>query len=340
MRRSRFNVVTLDICISCAGYELGAQGAVACPAGTYEVTWQSECARAVDMLSDAGVTTVGGSQLYCGTTPDGLQCGYAASPYLCIAGQDGMVKLQSDGATTHRVCGSSPSGCECNPGYTGPGGEWCEICVAGKYKAVNGSSACSDCEAGKYSSLTGATSSTNCTRCGAGKYSAAVGATAESTCTRCGAGKYSAAVGATAESTCQACPAHSDSAAGSNAIANCHCRLGFTGPHGGPCAACAPGTYKGVNGSAECSVCAAGKYLPETGQTSESACFASPANFVCAPGSPDSTVLHMQTVPTINEPYALSVSRPLGVCVLRVRACRSVNSRLGDKVSTTEECIA
>ena len=48
----------------------------------------------------------------------------------------------------------------------------------------------------------------------------------------------------------------------------------------------------------------------------------------------------MQTVPTINEPYALSVSRPLGVCVLRVRACRSVNSRLGDKVSTTEECIA
>ena len=36
---------------------------------------------------------------------------------------------------------------------------------------------------------------------------------------------------------------------------DCTCSTGTTGPNGGPCIACAAGTYKDVAGSAECTAC-------------------------------------------------------------------------------------
>ena len=170
--------------------------------------------------------------------------------------------------------------CLCNAGYSGRDGGVCSACVAGKYKSVNGSAACTSCDAGKYSEHTGAASADACTNCAPGKYSAAEGnaaetdcdlcaagkysnasgATASATCQLCGAGKFSAVMGASNESACQDCPAHAHSIQGASNGTRCLCNAGYSGADGGPCIACAPGQYKGNEGSALCTDCPPGTY--------------------------------------------------------------------------------
>eukprot|EP00961_Rhodomonas_salina_P147778 1989018-Rhodomonas_salina.1 len=70
-------------------------------------------------------------------------------------------------------------------------------------------------------------------------------------CVECEAGSF-AREGA---AHCQRCPPHSTAPARSTASANCTCDPGFTGPSGGPCVACAAGTYKGGQGSGACHAC-------------------------------------------------------------------------------------
>jgi hypothetical protein len=50
------------------------------------------------------------------------------------------------------------------------------------------------------------------------------------------------------------------------------CNVGYTGPRGGPCVACAVGTYKNATGSAACTSCPAGQYQPELAAISASSC--------------------------------------------------------------------
>jgi len=135
--------------------------------------------------------------------------------------------------------------CTCVKGYTGTDGADCSACVLGTYKDVNGSAVC----------------------------------------TLCPGGKYSAATAAMSEATCSDCPTHSYSHDGSTNVADCACNLGYTGPHGGACEACAVGTYKEVNGSAACTLCVRGKYSTETGQILESTCKDCPSNTYSGPGS-------------------------------------------------------
>ena len=124
--------------------------------------------------------------------------------------------------------------CKCNTGWTGPDGEHCTQCEAGKYKIASGDAACSECSAGQYSTAVGATSDVcqgcpsnsnapeasdeevdctcnagssgadgqNCTQCEAGKYKIEAG---NSACTNCVAGKYSKSIGATSNA-CRGCP--------------------------------------------------------------------------------------------------------------------------------------
>jgi hypothetical protein len=56
-------------------------------------------------------------------------------------------------------------------------------------------------------------------------------------------------------SSCTLCPFYTTSAVGSAPITHCKCTAGFTGPDGGPCAACAAGFYKATIGSAACTDC-------------------------------------------------------------------------------------
>ena len=131
---------------------------------------------------------------------------------------------------------SQAAHCLCNVGYTIDGSD-CDACVAGTYKAVNGSAACSLCSQGKYS-------------------------------------EERAQV---LEDTCSTCPAHTLSIDGSGSLSLCTCNQGYTGPDGGDCSACIPGKFKSLSGSAICALCPKGKFSTALAASSDSLCSPCPA---------------------------------------------------------------
>ena len=174
--------------------------------------------------------------------------------------------------------------CRCAPGATGADGKACAQCAAGKHKAVVGDSACVECgpgsyaaagasacalcAAGAFSAAAGAVTAETCEACEAGRFSAVEGATSESTCEACPSDTFSSALGAVSGDTCQACAAKSGSPEASSSVLECVCNAGHTGPDGGGCGACVPGTYKDAPGAADCAACGAGFYSEEIGRAS------------------------------------------------------------------------
>ena len=63
------------------------------------------------------------------------------------------------------------------------------------------------------------------------------------------------------------------------------CSLGYTGPTGGECTACATGKYKSVTGSNICTSCVSAKYNNFTGSTSSAACRLCPSYSTSVAGS-------------------------------------------------------
>lgn len=119
-----------------------------------------------------------------------------------------------------------------------------------------------------------------CTRCAPGKFKSP-GMLFEA-CTLCPENTFSSVPGAP---RCDACPPFSSSAVGSsrcifetcdleNYNADCMCPPGTSGPPGGPCSACAVGTYKNAPGAAACDACSSTK----TSVPGSSSCFCK-ANF-------------------------------------------------------------
>ena len=161
--------------------------------------------------------------------------------------------------------------CACNTGYTGANfgaskGQ-CTTCLAGTYKATNGSEACTLCAANTYHNISTATSVTSCLGCAENSIATAgekiclcaPGFTGPDAgpCVACDAGKYK---NWRDSSICPFCPPNSDSVAGTSL---CPCNIGYTGPLGGPCVACVPGKYKDTNGTAVCTTCPANSYEPD-----------------------------------------------------------------------------
>jgi hypothetical protein len=179
-------------------------------------------------------------------------------------------------------------GPECAPGMTLSGGN-CVSCAAGTYKSSAGSEACTFCPIGKYSTTTGASSL--------------------SMCLNCGVNTYSTVVGALASSTCIACPSNSQSVSGSTASSSCVCNLGFTGPSGGTCSACAAGKYKIVTGNAGCTDCNAGKYSATIGANSDVICLFCPAGTYSAAGA--SACSEATTTPTPPLPTTSTAAGPI-----------------------------
>ena len=70
------------------------------------------------------------------------------------------------------------------------------------------------------------------------------------------------------------------------------CSPGFTGPDGGLCSPCGPGTYKSAAGSAACIDCVSGTYSTATGATSIDTCVACPADASSPAGSADASSCH------------------------------------------------
>ena len=55
--------------------------------------------------------------------------------------------------------------CKCNTGYSGPDGEACSACEAGKYKAIKGHSDCLECPQHTYNPQTASNRSDACLAC-------------------------------------------------------------------------------------------------------------------------------------------------------------------------------
>ena len=138
--------------------------------------------------------------------------------------------------------------------------------------------------------------------CATGKYSSANGSTS---CTPCDAGSYANGTGS---SFCWDCPSHAFSFEGSSHVTDCLCNAGYSGPNGGPCAACFAGTYKDVNGPSGCSACALGKYSNVMGQSSSLGCMNCPSGSFSGNGSVTRSNC------TCNRGYTGPDGGPCGAC--------------------------
>lgn len=152
----------------------------------------------------------------------------------------------------------------------------CTACLAGTYKATNGSEACTRCAANTFHNITTATSVTSCEGCPLRSISTsgesicfcAPGFTGPDggPCVECESGKFK---NWRNSSECVTCPENSDSVPGTSL---CPCNVGYTGPLGGPCVACVAGKYKDTNGTAACTTCPANSYEPDVGATAVTNC--------------------------------------------------------------------
>ena len=177
----------------------------------------------------------------------------------------------------------SIAACICNAGFFGSSGA-CSACPPGTFKESNGPTACSKCGAGTYSNATGATASSICVACATGAQAKEGSATIADcncnagftgtgrSCDACDSGKYkpgdgsapcdlcpdatySETRGAANVASCLRCPVHANSFPGSISPLNCTCNMGYSGPNGQQCLACAQGKYKDWHGLGACADC-------------------------------------------------------------------------------------
>jgi hypothetical protein len=231
-----------------AGYT-GPDGGVctACVAGKFKVSSGS-----------AACTQCEGGKYSASTAATLDSCGDCRSNYFSSA--DNSICESCPPNTGSPALSDELVDCICHSGYTGPDGEACTACAAGKFKVVSGSAACTQCEGGKHSAATGSTSDV---------------------CADCSQHFYSSAD----NSQCVACPSHSSSETRSSALTQCICNSGFTGPNGGDCVACEAGTYKTVRGTVACTLCGSGKYSTASAATSPDVCGDCPRDTNAPPGS-------------------------------------------------------
>lgn len=170
----------------------------------------------------------------------------------------------------------------------------CTDCEAGKFSANDGSTECSQCPQGTYFGGTGAA---QCTECPDNSYTATAtdssiqqeftdiahcrcqpgywfdSTSSGSECQLCPAGSYCIGNDKTpcsgntysleGASECVECPEFTSIINDEHTTAqSCQCNAGYSGNDGGPCTACAGGTYKITVGSAPCSECITDFYTP------------------------------------------------------------------------------
>lgn len=167
--------------------------------------------------------------------------------------------------------------CRCDAGYTGDPKDPqalapnCTMCPADYFKEGPGQHACEPCEDNAWSPP--GTSAQNQCLCNVGYEQKSP----LDECTACEAGKYKD-FNTDDESTgsCKACPEHANSPSTSVSRDACVCNVGFEGPDGEVCTACAAGTFwQAILGGSECENCPAGKYQPNASATACESCYAS-----------------------------------------------------------------
>lgn len=168
-----------------------------------------------------------------------------------------------------------PAACICDKGYTGqrePGGP-CSLCPADTYKPDISNAPCTRCRE-NLTSYPGSVSILSCSCVPGQTFECPPDGPCEvdpKDCEKCPAGSFKERLepvpcdpcppgtwqNETGMSSCKSCPSNSNTSgySASKDIAQCICDTGYTGSDGGPCTACAAGTYKNVTGAQTCKSC-------------------------------------------------------------------------------------
>lgn len=169
--------------------------------------------------------------------------------------------------STSPVASERIEACECVAGFTGPDAGPCTQCAIGKYKTDVGSHECTACPDNSTTTTLNNTDISGCvcmpryTKSG-------------SKCVFCAAGKYKNSVG---NHTCTTCPLNSFSVAGSEHEHHCTCNPGhFKGGSTEFCTACAPSTYKEIQGNQACIACPSNSRSFVNGSVSFESCLCGP----------------------------------------------------------------
>lgn len=170
----------------------------------------------------------------------------------CDSCQPNTFQSQTGKSVCHNCVGDSSNslghaGCECNAGFE-PFCQNCPTVISGSTPLLLAADAsCTPCDVGYFKT---AVSNQVCDICPAGNYTLSTASDDADQCIPC--------VGYFDESNiCTSCPDDSTTLAGTS-ITDCKCNIGYTGPNGGVCHACAPGTFKSSPGPALCQNCPAG----------------------------------------------------------------------------------
>ena len=286
-------------CVCRAGYAASSESpgtCIACAPGKYKVSDGSEsCESCWGNHSSAGAST--------SDTDCVCDIGFTVGPGIgtCLPCISGTYKT-TIGSHECTLCPNHNqtvldqmgmyNDCNCKVGFTGPDGGPCTQCPAGTYKDHRGTSACTLCPANSVSA-SGSHSAALCL-CEAGYTSDGSGV-----CAMCEAGYYKNWTGM---DECTVCPANAVSRPGSKTLSNCevcpkhsipdeeksncNCKVGFTGPDGGPCTQCPAGTYKDHRGTSACTLCPANS-VSASGSHSAALClceagYTSDGSGVCA----------------------------------------------------------
>ena len=236
---------------------------------------------------------------------DGV-CVQCEAGYYCPGGLT-QQRLQCPPNSISPSASSDADMCVCAPGYTEQS-DSCVACAGGSIKTMAGNGPCTLCGPNEYSvstllcdscppltqSSAGSASIAGCVSV-PGAYEDETGTihlcppstyqneANQPSCKACEHDTYQAAYGSSQASACVSCPANSAISPPGPGVArsNCSCIVGYSGPHGGPCAVCVAGSHKSVAGEAECEPCPASSYAA----AGSSACNACPAYSSSAAGS-------------------------------------------------------
>lgn len=198
----------------------------------------------VVMLQNACAAEVNGqrSLLFHGDEID-LHCHVCNESYYCSSGERFACPENS---LAPDLNANEISDCVCVPGYNRVN----DTCHVGQPPYWYKDNKAQDCASNRVTIFPGATSEQDCV-CVPGYF----GPAGSSLCQPCETDFYSSEHNSTVCIQCPAASSHEQT--GVSDITTCKCDPGFYGPDGGPCVACAPGTFKSSSGSANCSVCVA-----------------------------------------------------------------------------------
>jgi hypothetical protein len=200
-----------------------------------------------------------------------LTCHVCNSSYYCVGGQQFHCPSNSLAAV---ILADSIAECVCNPGFLREG----DVCTLGQPPAWYAFGNSSSCVHTRETIASGASGHADCV-CVPGFASLPVAEALN--CQPCAPDTYTDVHNM---SQCDVCPTHSShNLTQRSTVKACLCDPGYTGPDGGPCAACEAGTFKLEPGAAACKQCGVNEYS----HAAASECVACHGNSSSASGSTD-----------------------------------------------------